>query len=306
MRACKRAVHGAEVLGHAARLAVALALFGGALVFARPANAEDFDRTMAVAPGTRLDVRLYGGTIVVRAWDRDAVRVRATHFRTDSIDVRPTAQSLVVRARSRVGTPHAIDFDIDVPAWMDVALAGTYLDISVTGTRANVTAATVRGDVRVHGGAGAVTLKSIEGEVALEEGEGRADLTAVNNDVRVTGWKGDVVADTVNGSVKLQAVQASLVEVGTVDGDIAWNGAIADKGRYQFATHNGDIDVMVPASESAAVSVRAFEGRFRTTFPVKVPDDRGLRRPFSFVVGSGAARLDLETFGGTISLRHGT
>jgi hypothetical protein len=36
-----------------------------------------------------------------------------------------------------------------------------------------------------------------------------------------------------------------------------------------------------------------------------VPEERALRKPFRFAVGNGAARLDLETFGGTISLRDG-
>ena len=285
------------------RSATICLLLGAWLACAALAGAEDFDRTVRVAAGTRLDVRLYGGTVAIRGWDRDLVRVRATHFRTDTIEVRPAGGVIGVRARARLGTPHAIDFDIDVPAWMEVAIAGTYLDISVAGTRASVRAETVRGDVKVNGGVGTITLKSIEGEVVLEGGQGRADLVAVNNGLRVTGWKGDLLAQTVNGGVTLQGVQSTSVDVGTVGGDVSWDGTMVDQGRYQFATHSGDIDVMLPERDNAAVSVRAFEGRFRSTFPVKAPDARALRRRFSFVLGTGAARLDLETFAGTISLR---
>jgi len=240
----------------------------------------------------------------VRGWNRDQVRVQATHFRTDTIDVRAVGRAITVRARARLGTPHAIDVDIDVPVWMAVTIAGTYVDISVAGTRADVTAETVRGDVKVTGGVGAMTLKSIEGEVVLDGGEGRADLTAVNNGVRVTGWRGDLLAETVSGSVKLQGLQSTSVEVGTIGGDVSWDGPMSEHGRYQFATHDGDIDVTVPARDNAAVSVRAFEGHFRPTFPVQLPGDWARRKRFTFVLGTGTARLDLETFRGTISLRR--
>jgi hypothetical protein len=81
---------------------------------------------------------------------------------------------------------------------------------------------------------------------------------------------------------------------------------MADRGRYLFATHNGDIDITLPGRDDATVSVRAFDGQFRSSLPVKLPDEGARRRRFSFVLGSGAARLDLETFRGTISLRDGS
>ncbi len=289
---------------HIARVGLLLAC--ACLVLPTASVAEDFDRTIAARPGTRLDVRLYGGEVVVHAWDRDSVRVRATHFRTDRIDLRTLAQAIEVRAHARAGVPHAIDLDIAVPAWMSVAVKGTYVEISVQGTRGSITAETVRGDVRVTGGAGTIALKSIEGEVVLEGGTGRAELSAVNNGIRVARLAGDLFAETVNGSVKLEGIESTSVEVGTVGGDLSWDGPMAGKGRYQFATHNGDIDITLPARDDATVSVRAFEGRFRSTFPVKLPDERARRKRFSFTLGAGTARLDLETFGGVITLRRAT
>jgi len=288
------------------RARATLLLLCGCFMVATAAAGAEFNRTIPATPGARLDVRLYGGEIIVRGWDRNDVRVRATHFRTDEIDLRTIGQIVQVRAHARVGTPHAIDVEIDVPAWMGVAIAGTYVDVSVAGTRAPVKAETVRGDIAVTGGAGAITLKAIEGEVVLEGGEGRAELSAVNNGVRVTGWKGDVFAETVNGNVTLERLRSTSVEVGTMGGDIRWDGSMAGQGRYQFATHDGDIDVAVGERDNAAVSVRSFEGHFRSTFAVGVPDEPARRRRFRFVLGTGAARLDLETFRGTISLRRPT
>jgi hypothetical protein len=252
----------------------------------------------------RLDVRLFGGEIVVRAWDRDAVRIRATHFSTDTIDAKAEGQAITVRARSRAGRAHAIDFQIDVPAWMAVSLSGTYLDARVEGTRAGVTAETVRGNVLVRGGEGNLRLKSVEGEVVLEGAKGRAELSAVNDIVRVTGFEGDLLVDTVTGSVKIEGVNARSATVSTVDGDIAWDAPLAPAGRYELATHDGDIDVTLPDASSASVGVRAFEGHVRSTFPVKLPEGGAARKRFTFTLGSGGPQLELETFTGTISLRR--
>lgn len=275
------------------------------LLLAAPAAAEDYDKSFPAPAGTRLQVRLFGGEVVVRAGDRNSVRLRATHFRTDSIEVQRQGSVLSVRARSRVGPPHAIDVTLEVPAWMPLSIAGTYLDITIAGSRASVSAETVRGDVRLNGGAGSISLKSIEGEVILEGAQGHTTLTAVNNGIRVKGLDGDLVAETVNGSVSLDGVRSRSVDVGTVSGDISWTGALRAAGRYQFATHGGDIDITLDAHPDATVAVRAFEGRFHSGYPAAgQPGGEGTRR--RFVLGAGSARLDLETFRGTISVRPPT
>lgn len=295
------------------------------VVHARPAAAAEYDRSFAVQAGMQLAVRLFGGEIVVRAWDRDFVRVRATHFATDSIDVRTNGRTMSVRARATVGRPHAIDLTIDAPSWMPLAVAGTYVDVSISGARASVSAETVRGDVRVRGGLGTISLKSIEGQVVLEDAAGSASLSAVSNGIRVRRLDGDLVAVTVNGSVTLEDVRSRSVDVGTVGGDVSWKGPLAAAGRYQFATHGGDIDVSLGVDANATVAVRMFDGHFRSAYPVQpMPAASGAAVPsaarnvasdgvssvrktgksrFTFVLGSGAAHLDLETFRGTISLR---
>lgn len=274
------------------------------ILLAWTAHAEQFDRTVPVVRGTRFDLRLFGGQITVRAWDKDAVRVRATHFRTDTVELRHEGLAVVVRARARLGTPHAIDFTIDLPEWMAVKLAGTYLDISVEGTRAEVVAQTVRGDVRVKGGAGTVSLSSVEGEVVLEGARARAELSSSNNGIRVSAFEGNLLAQTVSGSVKLRAVAASRMDVSTVSGDISWDGTMKPDGRVQLATHEGDVDVSLAETANATLFVRAFEGHLQSTFPVEWPDQAARRRGFSLTFGAGAARIELETFRGTVSLRR--
>jgi hypothetical protein len=281
-------------------------LFAGVLsmvvmLWPASARAAEFDRTVPVARGTRLDVRLFGGAVVIQGGARDVVRVRATHYASDEIDVRAAGQDLQIRARVRGRTPHPIDFVIDVPAWMAVNVAGTYLDISVDGVAADIAADTVRGDVRVRGGVGTLALRSIEGEVVLNGGRGRAKLSSANNLIRVTGLVGDLQADTVSGSVKLADLTSKTVDVATVGGGIEWDGPFADGGRYQFVTHSGDIDVTVVSGTNARFVARAFSGTVRSLLDSS--STRTDTNPLTVVLGTGSAEVELESYNGTISLR---
>jgi hypothetical protein len=278
-----------------------LGLLAG-LLAACPAAGAEFDKVVPVRPPTRLDVRQFGGEVVVRSWGRNDVRVRATHFQSDRIDVESKEHVLSVRARATLGAPHAIDLTLDVPAWMPVSVVGTYVDVSVTGTAAAVSAETVRGDVRVKGGRDRLTLKTIEGQVILEDAEGTAILTAANNGIRVSGFAGDLQATSVNGSVRLERVVSRSVEAGTVDGDISWTGALAGGGHYRFGTHGGDVDVALTGTVDAAVTVRAFDGRFSS--PLAPPGAGPWRKRTGFVLGTGSSSLDLETFRGSMTLRR--
>jgi DUF4097 and DUF4098 domain-containing protein YvlB len=282
----------------AAALLLAVTLFGGA------AQAAEFDKVVPAARGATIDVRLFGGGIAVRGWERDQVRVHATHFATDTIEVVTEGQTITVRSRARTGRPHAIDFTIDVPAWMPVSIAGTYLDISVQGTAAGISARTVRGDVKIAGGAGEIAIASTEGEVVLAGGRGRATLESVNNGIRVTGFEGEVVAESVSGTVTLQSVASPSVAASTVSGDISWDGDLAAGGRYQLATHSGDIDLTLPDPANATLAIRSFEGHVHSMLAEKLPELPARRKRFTLTLGTGGATAELETFTGTISLRR--
>ena len=155
------------------------------------------------------------------------------------------------------------------------------------------------------GGNGIISLNSVEGAVSLKGARGRFALESVNDDVTLVDSQGDVKAETVNGDITLESVDAAEVDAGTVNGDIVYRGTIQQTGRYHLATHNGDVTVSVPESAGVVVSVSTFGGDFESAFPVRVSSTRG--RNFSFTLGSGSARLDLESFQGTIRLeRPGT
>ncbi len=106
----------------------------------------------------------------------------------------------------------------------------------------------------------------------------------------------------MSGDIELEGIESSNVDVNTVSGDVVYEGTIKDAGHYRFSTHNGDVTLAIPEKANATVSVATFNGDFDSSFPVSVTGTTKHR--FGFTIGTGSARLDLETFNGDIKLRR--
>ncbi len=131
------------------------------------------DQTVPVTKGTKLDVNNFAGDVIVKVWDKDAVRVEVNHSDREVVDIKPGEQTLSVRSRSvRGGPPRSLDYTITVPKWMAIAVSGTYADVTLDGVGGDVTIETTRGDIKVTGGSGFVSLKSVQGQIVARQGEG--------------------------------------------------------------------------------------------------------------------------------------
>ena len=263
------------------------------------------DQTVNVAKGTKLDVNNFAGDVIVKVWDKDAVRVEVTHSDRETVDIKPGEQTLSVRSRSvRGGPPRSLDYTITVPNWMPVAVSGTYADVTIEGAGGDVNVDTTRGDITVRGGSGFVSLKSVQGVITVEKSKGRLEVRGVNESIRLADISGDVSAETTNGNIILDRVDSPNVDLYTVNGTISYDGPIRDKGVYRLTTHNGSITMPVPEKVNAAMTMRTYNGSIRASFPLPSTDPERRNRRVAMTIGNGSAHVELESFGGSIVLRR--
>jgi DUF4097 and DUF4098 domain-containing protein YvlB len=273
-----------------------------------PGDSPKSDQTVDVAKGTRLVLSNNAGEVIVRSWDRDQVRIQASHGSRETISAETTDMTLRIRTQRTQGSRGPgglVDYQITVPRWMPVNLSGTYLDATIEGTTAEVTVETVHGNARVTGGNGAVSLRSVEGVITVDKASGRVQATTVNEGIRITNVSGEITAETTNGDIFIDNATTSNLEAFTVNGEVTFNGTIRDNGAYRLGTHNGDIRVGLGGANNATVFVRTFQGDFTADFPVQLPEGQNPRsgsKRFNFTLGSGSARLELQSFGGDIVL----
>ena len=277
---------------------------------ARPGGPESAPRTSQEVPvtkGTRLVLSNNAGEATVRSWDRDVVKVEATHSDRETVDVETADQTLRIRSRATRGPSGLIDYRLTVPRWMPVNLSGSYLEAAIEGTSAEVTVETVHGNVRVVGGSGAVSVRSVMGEITVDKASGRVNATTVNEGIRLTNVTGDITAETTNGDVVIENAQGAALEASTVNGDITFNGAVRDSGAYRLTTHSGDIRAGLGGATNATVFVRTFQGDFSSDFQIQLPEgqrDSSSKR-FNFTLGNGSARIEVQSFNGDIHLARG-
>ena len=253
-----------------------------------PEGSQRTDQTVDVTKGTRLVLSNNAGEVTVRSWERDQVRVEASHSERERVDIQTADMTLRIRGRATRGPANLIDYQVTVPRWMPVNLSGTYLESTIEGTAAEVTVETVHGNVRVVGGTGAVVVRSVEGTITVEKATGKVQATTVNEGIRLSNVSGDMTAETTNGDIVIENAQTTSLEASTVNGDVTFNGTMRDGGAYRLTTHGGDIRLGLGGAPNATVFVRTFQGDFNADFPIQLPEGQSARsgsKRFNFTLG---------------------
>jgi DUF4097 and DUF4098 domain-containing protein YvlB len=265
--------------------------------------AAQTDTTIDVKPGARLELSNFAGAIAVETWSKNAVRIEARHSSRARLQIDDEGPTLSIQIEHWRGIPTTVDYHLTVPKWMSLELSGVNTEISVLGTQGDVEAQSVQGDVSITGAARRVTAGTVEGSVRVSGAQGRVECNSVNAEVEIHKVTGPVSASSVNGEVLFEDVDSDDVEGSTVNGQVRYSGTIKDEGSYRFSSHAGGVVLTVPENTGATVSVSTFNGDFSSTFPVPLRDTkRG--KSFSFTLGNGGARIDLESFNGQVRLRR--
>ncbi len=254
--------------------------------------------------GASLSVNNFGGGITVHGWTENRVKVHAETGRRGRIEVSLVGNTVVLKASSREGAPSVIDFDVTVPQSMALTLSGNYADINVDGVQGSINAETVNGEINVRGGKGNITLHSIQGSVTLADASGRIEVNSVNENIELTNVSGEIKVETTNGEIVLTGIQSASVDAGTINGDVLYLGTVTDGGSYSFGSHNGDITVSIPERANVTITAATANGDIDPSFPLPMPPGPTGKHRKTFKIGSGSARMELESFQGDIELRR--
>ena len=267
------------------------------------------DTTVAFARGGTVDLGGLAGDVVVTAWDRDELRVRAyaEHGRVEaSLSRTRAAVRLEGEGSSRRGRLGDAGIVVTVPVGTRVRAVTTAGDVTVTDTRGEVEASSNAGDVAVTGARGLTTLASLSGDVVAVDIDGDVAASTAGGDLMLRDVRGDVRAVSVGGDLVLMGVASRVVSARSTGGDVLFTGAPAAGGRYEFASHSGDVVLALPEDARADVSVQTYKGSLDTAFPVVIGGGVAASRPrvMEFPIGGGGARLRVETFSGDVVLRR--
>jgi DUF4097 and DUF4098 domain-containing protein YvlB len=197
--------------------------------------------------------------------------------------------------------------EITVPYGVSIVARTSSGDISIHGTRGKVDVHAQSGDIDVSGVGQRLDVQTFSGDLTASDISGDAEIATLNGDVRLTDVRGDIDVSSVSGDLDLRGVTAKVVRAKTTSGDVTYDGLVDPAGRYELTSHSGDLQLHIPRTASAQLSVSTWNGEIDSEFPITLePGEHGIgsatAKHFTFAIGGGAARISADTFSGDITV----
>lgn len=289
------------------RCLLGLALAGLAL----PAlAATPIDETRPLHPRGEIDVSNLKGSIEVRAWDRDEVRITGSLGEgVERLEISGDGRELSVRVRyprnSRGSEPTRLVLEVPLRASLDIDSVAASVDVQgVAGDELEIE--TVSGAVSAVGAPGKASIESVSGNLQLNLNSREVDVESVSGRVLLRGRiAGGIEVDSVSGDIDIdtRGERLARLQVETVSGDARVRTGIADGGRFRMEAVSGDFRLALPAATSATVEAATFSGDIEAPGADVVRKRHGPGARIEHRYGSGGAAIGIETFSGDIQLQ---
>ncbi|MGB7761559.1 MAG: DUF4097 family beta strand repeat-containing protein [Bryobacteraceae bacterium] len=276
---------------------------------------RDFHYSYPCAPGSRITVETFNGSVEVSIWDENNVEVNGTKYgptqaAADSlrIDIDRSAGSVAIRAVRPVERRNnqGARFVIKVPrlAVLERITASNGAIHTVDGVGPSHFR-TSNGSVRVEGLRGRLDAETSNGPIELMNVEGDAQLRTSNGHVDVRQFRGSLDATTNNSSITAEIDRStSDVRAGTSNGSINLELPADFAAGIRAHTSNSSITVRLPPSFNAHLIANTNNDSISSEFEMTVHGEIG-KTHLEGDIGKGGPLVDLDTSNGGIRILKG-
>ncbi len=279
--------------------------------FALPAlAASPIDETRPLDARGEVEVSNVKGSIEVRTWDRDEVRITGSlGDGVERLEIQGEGRKLSVRVRypRNSSNAEATSLVLEIPrqASLDVDSVAASVDVQgVAGDELEIDS--VSGRVTAVGAPRKASIESVSGDQRLNLNARDIDAESVSGRISLRGRiAGSVDIESVSGDIDVDTRGERLrkLDVSTVSGDASVRTGIADGGRFDFESVSGDVRLVLPRDASAQVEAATFSGDIEAPGANVVHKRYGPGASMEHRYGAGNASIDIETFSGDVQLR---
>lgn len=235
---------------------------------------QKIERSMRVSSESIITLCVASGTLTVRGWDKQEVRVRSAdadqiEFRridkTKDPNVPANHVDVMVLdkesgADSKKDCQAIADVDMEVPADATVQVQTHDGDIDVAGVAA-VYAGSQNGDIMIVRVTKLVEAGTLGGSISLKDSSGRMHLSAASGVVEAVNVRGGDADDTfevgtVSGDIQLERISNQKVLAKTVNGTMMMSGPLVKAGYYTFSNVTGDVLLTLPQDASFRLNAK--------------------------------------------------
>ena len=112
---------------------------------------------------------------------------------------------------------------------------------------------------------------------------------------------GSASVRSINGGIEIRNSNLKMVDVHTYNGNVLYSGLLSSDGAYALWTFNGTAKLEVSADASARIEASSVKGLIDTS-SIRAVSKNGDAPRQTIVIGSGSARVKLQTFDGDITV----
>lgn len=268
------------------------------------------DTTVAFSRTGTVDLQSFSGDVTVVSWDRDEVKIHARSNGIVRFDSSPSRVSLVESPRGRDEEDDNDEnnqrFEITMPKNARLLVRTLSGDVKLRDV-ADVEAHSVSGDVDAANVASHAVLETVSGDLTANNVAGGLRANTVSGDLHARQITGEVSAQSVSGDIVLESVTSAYVRGETVSGELQFSGPVDPKGRYEFHSHSGDVNLdLTGGGGNATLEVETYSGDLDAGCSLTMqPGARGERmgKRGTFTMGNGGgAHFILKTFSGDVHI----
>ena len=247
------------------------------------------------------------GSVTVHGWNKDTVLVRGVLPQSDRLFMGGSytgAKMFIESADER--DPKPTSLEVWVPSRARVWIKTATANIDVTGVEGQLDLYVVSGTIDVNGNPRELNAEAIDGDIHVIGSPAWLRAKSASGAITLRGSSSDAAFSTVSGPIRIDGGTFERTNIETVTGNIAFVGMLDRSGTFDFDTHSGTIDIVIPPKVNADVSVVTISGNITNNLsksrPVSGKFGRGTE--LNFETGDGGAKVSVRTFKGAVTLRR--
>jgi DUF4097 and DUF4098 domain-containing protein YvlB len=268
-------------------------------------SAARIDTLLPLSRNGSIEVQLHSGDVIITGWSRNEVRIIGESARGE-LRIDATSSQIEVGGRMVRGRMGDTRLEMSVPHGTRLDIATHSGDVTVRGVRGELDLTTNNGDVVIEDVTTRLDFETVSGDLQVLRVEGIVRGETMSGDITLHSATGDVDLETVSGDIVLRDIRSKSIRAETVSGSVEYEGQTENDGRYDFASHSGDVRLILPSALGALIAVETYSGTIDSDFEIVLQPGQRHGKTFEFQVGKGGARIDASSFSGGIYLQRGS
>jgi hypothetical protein len=259
-------------------------------------------RRRALRPTAAVKAWNPAGSIRFVGWDKDSIVLRGRVPTSRNVFFSGADSAIKIGTEPRGGGPDTSRAELVVYVPRRVMVSVKTVTGDIASTDVGGWFYTVSGNIRLAGSVNAATVESMSGNLDLDVATPWIKAQTGTGHLLLRGAAQDADLSTVGGTLSIASPQVLRGQFSSVTGEIQYAALPAPGAIFEFSNHSGGVDLLLPSSSSAALTLSSITGPIENGF-ARIRPTSAAPHALRITLGGGDAQIVVRSFKGVIRLR---